>query len=307
MRLEARRSNSGLHQAEPPVFNPGLNAGALHHPNFQGQVNYQAWDQPAGDEEATAQTISLMSYFARHDAASPAVEVAAAIATRGAVTQKEKAASIWRWIKAHISYAEDSRAAAALAGLIPDAASAEVLIRPVDLLRMKSPAGDCDDFSMLAASMLIASGIRPYFKTIAADPQEPDSYSHVFVIAPVGEGGSAFALDCSHGPYPGWEAPTEGKTRVWDLSLKSQLNGLRAVDWGKLLQTGVETTSTILTQRLGVPPAGVYKGPDGTFYRQQPGESSLQFPGSVGTGPGIGTLALIFGGLILVMQLARSK
>jgi len=46
---------------------------------------------------------------------------------------------------------------------------AEVLIRPVDLLAMRTPSGDCDDFSMLAAAMLRALGIRASFKTAAAD------------------------------------------------------------------------------------------------------------------------------------------
>lgn len=281
-------------------------AGVLHHADFGGPIHYQGWDQPANDEEATAQTIALMSHFAREDAYHETLRTAALAATAAARTPQEAAAGIWQWIRSRVQYVEDSRPALGLDGIAP--ADAEVLIRPVDLLAMPQPMGDCDDFSMLCASMLLAVDIEPHFKTIAAEPGYPDQYSHVFVAA-VLPGGQLLPLDCSHGPAPGWEAPATGKSRLWPvLARPSSLSGVGAIDWGKILESGVEIGGTIAKERFGQPPAGTYRqGADGSvLYRQQPGSGPLAFPGvGIGSTGGIGTLLLIVGGIALVAMMAK--
>ena len=52
---------------------------------------------------------------------------------------------------------------------------------------MPAPAGDCDDFSMLTAALLEASGIPWEFVTVAADRDSPGRFSHVYVRALVEE------------------------------------------------------------------------------------------------------------------------
>lgn len=281
-------------------------AGVLHHADFGGPIHYTGWDQPTGDEEATAQTIALMSHFAREDAYDETLRTAALEATAATRTPEAAAAAIWQWIRSRVRYVEDTRPALGLEGIAP--ADAEVLIRPVDLLAMPQPMGDCDDFSMLCASMLLAVGIEPRYKTIAAEPGSPDQYSHVYVVA-VMPGGRLLPLDCSHGPYAGWEAKATGKARQWPvLARASGLAGIGAIDWGKIIETGASTTADIFKARYGTPPPGTYtQGGDGSvFYRQQPGSGPLAFPGvGVGTTGGIGTLLLIVGGIALVAMIAK--
>jgi len=77
------------------------------------------------------------------------------------------------------------------------------------LLGMSSPAGDCDDFSMLTGAMLLAAGIPSVeVFTVAADGIDPNRWSHVYLVAHLGAGGSEpLVMDCSHGQWFGWEAP----------------------------------------------------------------------------------------------------
>jgi hypothetical protein len=93
----------------------------------------------------------------------------------------------------------------------------QLLVSPEALLRAESPAGDCSTFSMLIAAMLEALGERWEFVTVAADPEDPSLYSHVFVRA-VSSDGTRQTLDGSHGKYPGWEVPRAQQFRrqVWN-------------------------------------------------------------------------------------------
>lgn len=283
--------------------------GALHHPQFGATVRYARIAQPSGDEEATAQTVALMSYFARADSHAEIVRRAALEATQGSRTPRDSAALIWRWIKARVQYDLDSRPAAPLEGV--DAESAEVLIRPVDLLAMPAPAGDCDDFSMLCAAMLLAVGIEPQFKTIAAEADAPQLYSHVFVVAFL-PGGQTISLDCSHGPVAGWEAPAAGKSRLWPvIETRSRLNGWTAgIDWGGLLKVGAEGGMSIAKERYGQAPAGTYRqGADGSvYYRQPQGAGDFAFPGvGVGVGSGMSVTTILILAVVVVVAVVAIK
>jgi hypothetical protein len=273
-------------------------------------LRYTIRDQAPDDETATAQTIALMAHFAREDSKSELIRTithqavsAAPFARNGDAGSQARA--IFDWIRTHIRFGEDAAKAAELAG-VTDPALAEVLIRPVDLVTMPHPTGDCDDFSMLAAAMLLAVGIEPAFQTIAADRAHPDLYSHVYTLAFCPEG--AYALDASHGQFFGWRATAQGKQRTWPvLTGGSKLSGLRAIDWGSILTTGVSTAANIAQQRYGQPPPGTYRQTgDDIFYRQPPNSGPFSFPGAtIGTGPGIGTLLLIVAGLAAVVMIAK--
>lgn len=237
--------------------------------------------RPADDETATAQTITLMAAYAYEDSRNPIVRRAAYEAIGQAKDERAQLAALHRWIRAKVRFIEDSELSRPFSR---DPEADEVLVRPVDLLTMPAPAGDCDDFSMLTAAMLLAIGIRPEYVTICADPSDPDHYSHVYVLAYLPDG-STVPMDTSHGPEPRWQARNHGKMRTWRIPMsQGNQTTLGAIDWERLLQVGVETGSRIATARWGQPPEGTYiSSPAGTIYRQQPGAPALQFPNPVGS------------------------
>ncbi len=98
----------------------------------------------------------------------------------------------------------------------------EVLIRPVDqsrLIRLREVGiEDCDGFAMYAGCLLMALGIPVALVTVAADPEFPERYSHVYLAAyPAGPRGPRVALDFSHGKHIGWECPNLGRIREWPV------------------------------------------------------------------------------------------
>jgi hypothetical protein len=110
----------------------------------------------------------------------------------------------------------------------------DLLISPAVLLRMKEPKEDCDGFSMLTCALLSELGIPAYLITVAADPNDPERWSHVFVAAMVE--GAPMALDTSHGTAPGWMVPDAHifRLQAWDLDgKKAQL------DWKRRKRSGL--------------------------------------------------------------------
>ena len=113
--------------------------------------------------------------------------------------------------------------------------------------------GDCDDFSMLLASMLVGSGlpVDVYFTTVAVDDAEPNRWSHVFVktVFEDDQGNhrtdnqknkrqeKVYCLDGSHGAYPGWT--TEGIHRLKDWPV-SEGKSMRAYTRDELTVLGHE-------------------------------------------------------------------
>lgn len=95
----------------------------------------------------------------------------------------------------------------------------DLLIAPDVLLRFKNPSEDCDGFTMLEASMLRVLGVPVVIATVAANPDEPARWSHVFPCALLA-GGNVLPLDASHGVGPGWMVPPERiyRWQSWDLN-----------------------------------------------------------------------------------------
>ncbi len=92
----------------------------------------------------------------------------------------------------------------------------DLLITPAVLIRMQDPAGDCDDFTMMAAALLKALGVSFVIVTIAAGPDDPSRWSHVFLMAMLPNG--PLPIDASHGSGPGWMVPAAHTFRwqCWD-------------------------------------------------------------------------------------------
>lgn len=254
-----------------------------------------------GDEAETAQTIRLMRRYAEEDATSPLVYSY----LHGRRDALATCRHIFEIVRNRVRYTHDEELARY------DEDQPEVLVRPVDLLSMRVPSGDCDDFSMLTAALLLAAGIPCSYRTVAADPTAPDTYSHVYVIAHLPEGD--LALDTSHGQYAGWEVEHSGKLRDWlvgpDRAGRSHLQGIGYVPWDEIARTAATTVSTIARERYAVPPAGVYRqneNGNSVFYRQQAGANPLSFPG-IGIQPGANSqlLYLLAGGVILALLVRR--
>src|ERR1035441_1711918 len=72
-------------------------------------------------------------------------------------TQQDLVRAIYWWIKNHVTYEEDESILANRMGYQDP--NQELLIAPDTLLSMQHPMGDCDDFSLLAASFMLAAKI----------------------------------------------------------------------------------------------------------------------------------------------------
>jgi hypothetical protein len=196
-------------------------------------------------DDQVEQTIAAMRHYAARDASSPEIQRdAASILNRW---PDDPVAGVFDFVRSGVRFEQDEKIGAPVEADLSWPVI-EVLMPPSELSRMCTGseectrAGDCDDFSMWAASLLLALGIPCAFVTVAADSREPDRYSHVYVAAyPPGRG--RIALDTSHGPFPGWEVGNRfGKRKEWPLKQSKILETLKiaaalaalcyAVYWG---------------------------------------------------------------------------
>lgn len=174
-----------------------------------------------GDDPDTqvVETIELMSEYVRRDVRSPQVqELAQDLAGD---TPQETLDSIFDHVQRLVRFQADETTARPLKSRlvemgVGDYPVVEVLIPPADMLTWRQDtgtgqAGDCDDFAMLTAALVMASGMKAVFVTAAADYRVPGQWSHVYVAAYT-QDGRRVALDTSHGEYAGWEVQ-DGVTR----------------------------------------------------------------------------------------------
>ena len=125
------------------------------------------------------------------------------------------ACRIFFWIKSNIAFSEDYLLANQFLGSSnrnPD--GEDFLITPI-ALATQVRKGDCDDFSMLSATMLDIIGIESKFVTIAADGRYPNIFSHVYVIAKINNQWVGF--DTSHGKSPGWQYNKSTRYQAWSI------------------------------------------------------------------------------------------
>lgn len=118
-------------------------------------------------------------------------------------SQRALVRAMYQWVKSHVKFVEDEQLLAQMLGY--DKVDKELLIYPSVVLSMSQPMGDCDDISMLLASMLRATGIKSWFVVIAADNEIPGKWSHVYVKCWLNDEGLMLPLDASHGDRIGWE------------------------------------------------------------------------------------------------------
>ncbi len=131
---------------------------------------------------------------------------------------RDLARSIWWWVKKNVKFVEDEEILARELGYAYDP-NQELLIPPEVLMTMPEPQGDCDDFSMLVATLLMIASIPCWFVTIAVDGEQPWRFSHVFVVAYLPDEGMKMTMDVSHGAVPGWETQRQVYRRMeWLVS-----------------------------------------------------------------------------------------
>lgn len=96
--------------------------------------------------------------------------------------------SVWNLLKPSMQFKQDEAIADDLE--VDDARkpdTIEVLIRPLDqwlLIKLRGLGiGDCDCFHMYAACLLIALAVPCSLVTVAADPDRPYEFSHVYLAS----------------------------------------------------------------------------------------------------------------------------
>jgi transglutaminase-like putative cysteine protease len=99
----------------------------------------------------------------------------------------EIAHAVWAWVKANIAYIRDTN-------------GMEQIHYPEQVLKQR--AGDCDDHSLLLASLLESVGIRTRFKAVGF---RPGSISHVYTQAHIGP--HWISLETTEPVSMGWQPP----------------------------------------------------------------------------------------------------
>jgi hypothetical protein len=170
-------------------------------------------------DNSTAQTIEQMALLIKESIEDPLTRSVADRACQtwgqGSSDPRSIAWACWWYAKHSIKFVLDGPAARNFVGL-PEAL--ELLISPALMLRTRKMQGDCDDFTMMICALLGCCGLGYEIITVAANPREPGTFSHVYCRAVLPDG-SRVPLDATpHGKYPGWQIPSARVSRLqaWD-------------------------------------------------------------------------------------------
>jgi hypothetical protein len=176
---------------------------------------------PWNSDVSTAATIVVLRRLAHQYASDPSVRAVTAQALQAlppGSSQRDLAGAIFYWVRAHVRFIEDEQLLYEELGVAPANLDKELLIVPPVLLAMPQPMGDCDDFSLLTASMALAAGIRPYFVTVAADASDPRKFSHIYVCVHLADEDRYLCLDAGNlypNIPPGWESDSVMRKAIW--------------------------------------------------------------------------------------------
>ena len=164
----------------------------------------------AGGDQGVEQTINAMRQLVDDAVKDPFVNVTAIQMVRGAGDQfsrDAKAQAIYAAVANRFQYVEDP---------VGPFGPKETL-RPARVL-LQIWAGDCDDASVLIASLLGTIGIPSRLVTIAADPSAPDEFSHIYPEAEVFPG-NWVAMDVARPGSAYGSAPQKYfRKRIWSLT-----------------------------------------------------------------------------------------
>lgn len=187
----------------------------VNHPEFDFPVNYSTGVLSGGNSGQVSATIDMMRRYTVEDSTRPEFVQALNEYMQGKQFSSPGEVS-HGFARSMMRFQRDEVTGGPL-----DPDVVEVLIRPVDVVLMfqqmnggKVP-GDCDCFSMCVACTLQVLGVPSAFVTIAGD--DPNSFSHVYVVAYPCDLNARMAVDASHGAYAGWEGENLGQYAEWPL------------------------------------------------------------------------------------------
>jgi hypothetical protein len=216
---------------------------------------------PDGTDAATLETVRMMCEYIDQGIADPQVQACADYAFRrfgaGVDTPAAKCWAVFWWVKHCITFRNDE----ATMFRVGDRNQQDLLIAPPVLTRMKDPAEDCDGFTMLACSMLRILGVEVVIATVAASPDDPTRWSHVFPCA-ILPGDQVLPLDCSHGPAPGWMVPPEHTFRFQAYTLDAKPADVAPMKFRGLHNYSPAGWGSPRSRRRGM---GDYSCPDGMY------------------------------------------
>lgn len=175
---------------------------------------------PYDNLTSTTDTINKMIGLVQQNVSSPTIQKALDEIELGLgnnTSAEDWCRGIFWYVKKHVKFATDEHTLVQDLGIQDLEDGKELLFSPSYLLQMPTPTGDCDDFSTLIATLLIAAGVQQvFFCTVAADSKDPSAFTHVFVRVMLSNG-KMLALDASHGQYPGWETKNQFKQINWPI------------------------------------------------------------------------------------------
>lgn len=213
--------------------------------------------------------------------------------------------ALFSWVEQNIRYTKDP-------------VTKEKLYPPQELLKIR--AGDCDDMTTLLGALAIALGYPARAVTVAAAPDAPGEFSHVYLEVEVPPGSGAWvALDAARpGAFFGrspevyfrkraWSLTdntytdlggyTRSRTRVGRLSGYARLRGLgqddgSGIDWSQITSQIISETPQIIAVAQGAPTSA--RTPSGATVQTGSPYSSFATPYTPGYGApsaGYGALA----------------
>jgi hypothetical protein len=169
---------------------------------------------PYNNDSSTAVTIAQMRALAHQCSSDPSVRAAVQQAcSRGVRSQRDIASACFYWVRKNVKFIEDEQLMFYQLGIPEQQLDKELLIIPPVLLSMPQPMGDCDDFALLLASMLLSAGLRPFFVTLAADDEDARKWSHIYICCRLEDEGTHLCLDAGNkfenvAPGMEWDSPT---------------------------------------------------------------------------------------------------
>lgn len=113
--------------------------------------------------------------------------------------------ALYEWVRRNIRFTKDP-------------VNKEKLYPPAELLKIR--AGDCDDISMLLATLVMAVGYPARLMTVAASPSSPEQFSHVYMEAEIPAGsGQWIPMDPARADSQfGVAPPMTYRSRWWSLT-----------------------------------------------------------------------------------------
>jgi transglutaminase-like putative cysteine protease len=188
-------------------------------------MNVQAMPIPLGDP-GTYVTIQQMRRLIHEGARDPVVYELATQLVRHLrpFDSRAQANAIFNWMRANIRYT-------------PHIRGTQTLHAIRETIRLG--VGDCPMYTCVALAIAEAVGMRGHIVTIAGDPDDPDTFSHVYPELEVARD-QWVAVDAARrgprfGRQPGWYA----RKRVWDANSEDyeDVSGLGAMHAARHMRT----------------------------------------------------------------------